>query len=147
MTYLNISANLDHEPMVLSASDAQLRVWLSLMCYSHRQDSDGRIVGFRTWTPAMWQRAIGTTIEFIEEKSPLWHVEHEVLIIHLFDHKSQANYLKKKQDGAKYVSRRKDRHPYNTRKTNGSQVPQHEAPLGDLLGDHVGDHVGDSLRK
>jgi hypothetical protein len=57
----------------------------------------------------MWLRTIGVELAFIEEKSPLWHVEHEVLVIHHFDHQSQANYLKRRRDGAKYLARRMDR--------------------------------------
>lgn len=135
MNYLNLGADVVQHPWFLRATDAQIRTWLCLLAYCHRQDNHGKIDNPSEWADGEWAQ-IGISKALIDAKCTLWHLNGpgNMLHVHFWDETAQLNYLKRKRDGAKYVSRRKDR----------KKPPEN---LGHLQGGLVGDHLGDSLRK
>jgi hypothetical protein len=123
MTFLNASSSIDQDPLMMEATDEQIATWLRLFCYCHRSDNHGKIENPRKWNKKMWGN-IGIDKDVIDAPSPLWHLSPASGWLHVFawDEKAQLNYLKKKEMGAKYVSRRKDRQPPQNGNGTGSHL-------------------------
>lgn len=107
MKYLNLVSTIMQDPIAIRATDAEVGVWLRLLCYCHLQMNGGAIQNCKDWTDDMWMRAAGIRAVSVAEESPMWHYNPMGwLIVHNYDQQAEDAYRKKQRMGREYVMRR-----------------------------------------
>lgn len=87
MRYASIPLEVIHSAAFRGAEPVDRATWVCLLAYCYEQESQGRIVGGRTWGDRRCQQILGVTRDEIDRYAVgLWAADGDDLVVSHYDH-------------------------------------------------------------